>query len=132
MNAYAVAKTIHVTCAALSIAGFVVRFLVGLRRPRFLQLTLVRVLPHVNDTVLLAAALVMLAVARWNILDTPWLAAKIAGLLVYIGFGTVALKRGRDQRTRLAAFVGALAAFGYVVSVALTKSVAGPFAAVAA
>lgn len=131
MNVYAVAKAIHVACVALSIAGFVARFLVGLKRPQILRAKLVRILPHVNDTVLLAAALTMVALAQWPILETPWLVAKIVGLLVYIGFGTVALKRGRSQRTRLAAFVGALAAFGYVVSVALSKSAAGPFASLA-
>jgi uncharacterized membrane protein SirB2 len=131
MNVYTAAKATHVVCVALSIAGFVARFSIGLRRPESLQLRLVRVLPHVNDTVLLAAAITMLVVAQWSVFDTPWLGAKIAGLLVYIGLGTVALKPGRTARTRLAAFVGALIAFGYVVSVALSKSAAGPFAGVA-
>jgi uncharacterized membrane protein SirB2 len=132
MNVYAVAKAIHVTCVALSIAGFVTRFSVAARRPEVLRHTLVRVLPHVNDTVLLAAAITMLVVAQWNVLEMPWLAAKIAGLTAYIALGMVALKHGRTGGIRAAAFVGALIAFAYVVSVALSKSPAGPFAGVLA
>jgi uncharacterized membrane protein SirB2 len=128
MNAYAVAKTVHVACVAVSIAGFVARFPLALHRPDLLRQPAIRVLPHVNDTLLLAAAIVMLVVAHWNVLDMPWLLAKIAGLVVYIGCGMVALRLGRSRRTRAIAFASALAAFGYVVSVAFSKSVAGPFA----
>jgi uncharacterized membrane protein SirB2 len=128
MNVYAVARAVHVTCVAVSIAGFVARFPLALHRPNILRHRAIRVIPHVNDTLLLAAAIVMLIVAQWNILDMPWLIAKIAGLVVYIGCGMVALRLGRTRRARAIAFAGALAAFGYVVSVALSKSVAGPFA----
>jgi len=96
-------------------------------RPEWLRHRLARVLPHVNDTVLLAAAIAMLVAAQWNVFDMPWLGAKIAGLLAYIACGTIALRRGRSQRVRAGAFVAALAAFGYVVSVAFSKSAAGPF-----
>lgn len=131
MNAYMIAKVVHVTCAAVSIAGFVTRFALALHRPEMLRHRAFRVIPHVNDTLLLAAAIVMLMVAQWNILDMPWLAAKVAGLVVYIGLGLVALRLGRTRRVRMIAFVGALIVFGYIVSVALHKSVAGPFARLA-
>ena len=127
MSVYLLAKNVHVSCVALSIAGFVTRFALAQRRADILQLRLVRVAPHVNDTILLGAAITMLAVAQWKLLDMPWLGAKIAGLVVYIACGAMALRRGRTRRGRMAAFVAALAAFGYVVSVALSKSVAGPF-----
>jgi uncharacterized membrane protein SirB2 len=128
MNAYLVAKTIHVICVALSIGGFVARFALSLGRPEILRQGVVRVAPHLNDTVLLAAAITMLVVAQWNVFEMPWLLAKIVGLLVYVGCGVVALRRGRTLRTRVVAFVAALAVFGYVVSVAFSKSLAGPFA----
>jgi uncharacterized membrane protein SirB2 len=128
MNAYVIAKTVHVTCAILSISGFVTRFGLALYRPGVLRQRTLRVAPHVNDTLLLGAAIVMLIVAQWNVFDMPWLGAKIAGLVVYIGFGMLALRLARTRRARALGFVGALAAFAYVVSVALTKSAAGPFA----
>jgi uncharacterized membrane protein SirB2 len=57
-----------------------------------------------------------------------WLWAKVIALLVYIGLGTIALKRGRTRGVRIAAFAGALATFAYIVSVAIAKSPLGVLA----
>jgi uncharacterized membrane protein SirB2 len=46
-------------------------------------------------------------------------------LLLYIGLGTMALKRGRDKTQRLAFFIGALLCLAYIVSVALSRSALG-------
>ncbi|MGQ9861416.1 MAG: SirB2 family protein, partial [Thiobacillaceae bacterium] len=79
--------------------------------------------PHVNDTLLLAAAIGLLLVADLSPLDQPWIMAKIIGLIAYIGLGTVALKRGRTKAIRVMAFVAALGVFAYIVAVAVTKQV---------
>jgi uncharacterized membrane protein SirB2 len=78
-------------------------------------------LPHVVDTLLLASAL---GLAFWSHQlpgRMPWLTAKVTALLAYIVLGTIALKRGRTPAVRAGAFAAALAAFGYIVGVALTK-----------
>jgi uncharacterized membrane protein SirB2 len=129
MNWYATAKAVHVACVALSIAGFVSRYALARRGSPLMQHRLARVAPHVNDTALLGAAIVMLWAGGLNPFGIPWLAAKIAGLLAYIVLGMVALRRGRTPAMRDAAFVAALASYAYVVSIALTKSPLGPFAA---
>jgi hypothetical protein len=54
-------------------------------------------------------------------LDARRLSSAAAALLVYIVLGTIALKRGRSPAVRAGAFAAALAAFGYIVGVALTK-----------
>jgi uncharacterized membrane protein SirB2 len=46
-------------------------------------------------------------------------------LLVYIGAGLVALRFGRDKRTRLIAWLFALVTFMYIVSTAFSKSFMG-------
>ncbi len=122
MMSYLALKHLHMSCAALSIAGFLLRsawMIVG--SPR-LQARWVRVLPHAVDTVLLGSAL-GLAVwsAQFPFLEN-WLTAKIFGLLAYIVCGTVALKRGRTPRVRLGFVFLALACFAYIVGVALTRS----------
>lgn len=83
----------------------------------------VRVLPHLNDTLLLTAAIAMVWVGGLNLADNPWIVAKIAGLLAYIVLGTLALKRGRTKARRLGWFLAALAVFGYIIAVAVTKQV---------
>jgi uncharacterized membrane protein SirB2 len=54
-----------------------------------------------------------------------WVTAKVIGLLAYILLGTVALKRGRTRGVRLAAFAAAILAYAWIVSVALSKNIAG-------
>src|SRR5690606_9414946 len=87
-----------------------------------LQRRWVKVVPHLVDTVLLASAI---GLALWSAqypLQRPWLTAKVMALILYIVLGSVALKRGRTRNTRVAALVAALATFGYIVGVALTRS----------
>ena len=128
MEAYPWVKTLHVACVILSLSGFAARGALMLAGSPLLNARWVRVAPHVVDTALLASA----AWLAWSLQQYPfvhgWLTAKILGLLAYIGFGMVALRRGRTKRTRTVFFVLALAAAAYVVWVALTRDAAGPLA----
>jgi len=124
---YAAIKHIHMGAAALSISLFIIRGGWTLWSQQRFRQPWVKVLPHVIDSVLLAAAL-WLARQLGAAAMRGWLVAKIVGFLVYIVLGTIALKRGRTRRTRVAAFVAAIATFGYIVMVAVTKSPLGAFA----
>ena len=125
---YVAIKHIHMGAAALSISLFILRGGWMLWSPQRLRQPWVKVLPHVIDTVLLAAALWL----AWQLgaAARGWLVAKVVALLVYVALGTIALKRGRTPRTRAAALIGATATFGYIAMVALTKSPLGVFARV--
>ncbi len=125
---YPALKSLHVACVAASFALFAVRGAWMLRSPDRLRVPWVRVVPHVVDTLLLASAVTLAFLLRLDPVAHGWLAAKIAGLVVYIALGTVALKRGRTRGTRARAFAAALAVYAYVVAVAITRSPAGPFA----
>lgn len=126
MPDYATIKALHVGAAAVSITLFVLRGAWRWASPERLAARWVRVVPHVVDTILLASALWL----AWQLGRgaAPWIAAKVVALLVYIALGTIALKRGRTPAIRAAAFFAALAAFGYIVSVAMTKSPWGALA----
>jgi len=86
-----------------------------------LRARFVRIAPHVVDTVLLGAAIAMAVLARLSPHAHPWLAAKIAGLLLYIALGAVALRYGRSRRTRALALAGSALAFTYIVGTALQR-----------
>ena len=122
---YVAIKAVHQTAVALSFAGFFGRGLGALQGAAWVRSRTAKTLPHLVDTVLLASAITLAWTLHLNPLATPWLLAKIVGLLVYIGLGTVALRPGRSRQTRAAAWAGALATFGYIASVALTKSPLG-------
>ena len=119
---FAVLKMIHVTTAAVSYALFVVRGIWMINGSPRLTQRWVRIVPHVNDTLLLAAAIWMTVLTHQYPGTHAWLTAKLAALVVYIGLGTVALKRGKTQRARIAAWLAAQGVFFYIIAVALTRN----------
>ena len=120
---YLALKYFHMSCAALSGTLFLARGIWILRASPLLQQRLVRIVPHVVDTLLLASALILMAWSGQYPLAQNWLTAKLIALIAWIGLGTIALKRGKTKNIRTAAFIGALLMFGYIVKVALTHRV---------
>jgi len=120
---YPLLRTLHIATVHLTLILFLLRgFWMLVESPR-LDARWVRIVPHVNDSLLLFAAIAMLVVAGLNPLEQPWLLAKIFGLLAYIGLGTLALKRGKSKAIRIKALIAALGMFGYILAVAITKQV---------
>lgn len=124
---YFAIKHLHITCVILSGTGFFLRGLLMANSSPWLGRRWMKVLPHINDTLLLAAAIGLVVMTEQYPFIDAWVTAKVFGLIAYIILGSVALKAGRTQQMRLAAWLGALATFGYVVSVALTKNPWGIF-----
>jgi len=91
-------------------------------RDDFVSLKVVRIAPHVIDTLFLLSGIALVSILQLNAFLEPWLLAKFAGLIGYIVLGAFAIKRGRTFPIRVVAFVGALSLFAYIVGVALTKS----------
>ncbi|NNG24689.1 SirB2 family protein [Telluria aromaticivorans] len=119
---YFALKHIHVTFALLSGLLFLLRGIWMLSGSQQLQRRWVKIVPHIVDTLLLASAI---GLAVWSSQypgQQSWLTAKVLALVGYIVLGTIALKRGRTQQVRAAAFAGALACFAYIVLVAVTRS----------
>lgn len=128
MNAYVVLKHLHVTCVILSVTGFLLRGLLMLRESPLLGRRWVRTVPHLNDILLLAAAIGLSVITAQYPFVHGWVTAKIFGLIAYIILGSVALKAGRTKDVRVTAWLVALGCFGYIVSVALTKNPLGVLA----
>jgi uncharacterized membrane protein SirB2 len=119
---YPALKLLHVACVVVTASGFVLRGIWMLGKSPLLRHPLTRVLPHLNDTLLLAAGTAMAMMLHQYPLVDGWLTAKLLALLLYIVLGTIALKRGRTKRIRILAFGGALLTLSYLVAVALTRS----------
>ena len=122
---YLILKHLHVGCVVLSGAGFLLRGVWMLADSPWLQRPVVRVVPHVVDTVLLASAIAMTVISAQYPFVQPWLTAKFCGLLAYILLGMMALKRGRTKAQRATFFFAAMLAFAYIVSVALLRDPRG-------
>jgi uncharacterized membrane protein SirB2 len=119
---YLTLKTLHVSSVAASYSLFLVRGLWMMSGSPMLGRCWVKIVPHVIDTVLLASAITLAVMSRQYPLEASWLTAKVLALVVYIGLGTVALKRGRTRAVRIAAWIAAQAVFAYIVAVALTRN----------
>ena len=119
---YLTIKYLHQATVAISLGLFLIRGLWMLTDSSRLQVSWVKVVPHVNDTILLASALGLAYLLGQYPFVNAWLTAKVLALLVYIGLGMVALKRGRSKRVKAMAFVAAMLTFAYIAAVALTHN----------
>lgn len=120
---FTIAKMIHVTAVILSISGFIWRcydLLSGQQIHKNNKL-LTR-LPHINDSILLASAIIMLWQWQLNPFTLPWLTEKIVILCVYILLGMIALHWCRRQVLQVFSMLTAIVCFGYMIYVAMTKN----------
>ena len=119
---YTLLKTLHLTTLVITLTLFVLRGVWMMAESPRLQARWVRIVPHLNDTLLLASGIALAFTLELSPLDHGWLAAKLIALLVYIGLGTIALKRGKTRGQRIAAWIAALLVFGYMAAVAVAHS----------
>lgn len=115
-------KIIHVITALVSISGFIVRGIWMLRDSPWLQKKWVKVVPHVNDTVLLVSAIILAIQTQQYPIAHGWLTAKVVGLLAYIMLGMVALRLAKTKPIKTLAYLSAIIVFIYIVLVARTKN----------
>jgi uncharacterized membrane protein SirB2 len=115
---YLVLRHVHIGCAILTIALFVIRGGLMLADVPWRDHLVLRWLSVAVDTTLLTSALMLTTVIQQYPFATPWLTAKVALLVVYIVLGSIALRRGRTRRARIVAFLAALLTVGLIVGIA--------------
>ncbi|WIO73418.1 SirB2 family protein [Porticoccaceae bacterium LTM1] len=114
---YQLIKNAHITFAIISISFFIIRAWWSYRQSPLITKRWVKTTPHINDTLLLACAIYLMITIHQYPFVNSWLTAKVLALLAYIGFGTIAIKRGK-----LWAGIVAVGCFGYIVMVALAHN----------
>jgi len=127
---YLAIKHLHIATAVVSISLFLLRAWWMLRASPMLNAGWARVVPHVNDTLLLIFALWMVYLSKQYPFVENWLTAKVLALLVYIVTGALALRYAATPARRRAWLVVALVSVSYIVAVALTRD-AAPWRALA-
>ena len=116
--AYLILKNLHLTTIAITLTLFVLRGAWMMTSSPLLQARWVRIVPHLNDSLLLASGIGLAVLIRQYPLTHGWLTAKFFALIAYIVLGTIALKRGRTRGQRISAWFAALLVFGYMAAVA--------------
>lgn len=83
----------------------------------------VKILPHINDTILLITAIMLALSLQQYPFTHDWLTAKFIALISYIIFGMFALKRAKEMKNKVVFFVLALLTFAYIIGTALNRTV---------
>jgi len=97
-----------------------VRVVLSELKPEVLTTKLFKVAPHVIDTFLLISGISLVVKGHWLVGgEYGWIIAKFMVLIVYIGLGVFVMRT--TGLKRWLAFSGALACYGYILSVAITK-----------
>jgi uncharacterized membrane protein SirB2 len=120
---YLLLKHAHVALAVLSVSLFGTRVLGVLAGARWPLKPALRVASVAIDTLLVAAGGTLWWLLSLHPQRDRWLLAKLVLLVVYIGLGSLAMKRARTQAGKVFAFAAALAVIAMVVALALTRDV---------
>jgi len=103
----------------LSVGGFISRMLMAEFKPALLQVKIIKIAPHAIDTILLLSGFALVYQGNWLAGEYGWIITKFIMLWVYVAFGVMAMRSSGLRRW--GAFALALACFGYILSVAITK-----------
>jgi uncharacterized membrane protein SirB2 len=118
MAYYALIKHLHLITVVITLALFLLRGVWMMMDSPRLQARWARIVPHINDTLLLASGIALAVLMQQYPLVHGWLTAKLFALIAYIVLGTLALKRGKTKAQRVNAWIAALLVFGYMLAVA--------------
>lgn len=109
------------TFALISVILFTLRFYWLLAGSPQLNKKWVKIVPHINDTLLLVIGIGMAVMLKINPLEYTWLLEKIIALFAYIFTGYYTLKLARNKAMRIIGYLGAMGWILLIVRIAMTK-----------
>lgn len=115
---------VHWVTLGISVGLFVLRYWWLHTGSPIMHKGWVRIVPHVNDTVLLLSGCSLMLMLRvWPFTAQGlWLTEKLFGVIIYIALGFIALGRGsRNPQIRWFAFLLALVVLYVIFRVATTQ-----------
>ncbi|MGL4771125.1 MAG: SirB2 family protein [Plesiomonas shigelloides] len=120
---YMFLKHLHLTTIAISVTLLVLRFIGSMLRASVMQKRWVKIVPHINDTILLLTGVGLIAVTGFYPFTphSAWLTEKLLGVVIYILLGFVALREGKNKAIRTFALLGALGWIWLIAQMAMTK-----------
>jgi uncharacterized membrane protein SirB2 len=126
MSWYPWLKPLHIALAAASVALFASRGLGVLAGQAWPMAGALRRLVVGIDTALLAAGATLWWMLSLHPLQQRWFGVKLVLIVVYIGLGSLALRRARSRLARASAYAAALGCIAAVASIALAHDARAP------
>ena len=118
---YSILKLLHISFASISITGFIFRGILSFWQSPMLQRRWLKIVPHINDSLLLLSAIMLAVQTGYNPLQHIWLIEKIILLIIYIGLGLMTLRFASTYRAKRIYFVLAIFSFICIVIIAISK-----------
>jgi uncharacterized membrane protein SirB2 len=115
---YTEVRAVHIGAVITSGVLFAARGIGVLTGRSWPQATPVRLSSYTIDTVLLTAALMLVAMLPAAMFGNGWLATKLALLVLYVVAGSMALKRSRSAAGRRLWFAAALLLYACMFGIA--------------
>lgn len=112
-------KHTHWLLIIISVILFNLRFWWRHRQPNQAFPLALRVIPHVNDTLLLLTGIMMAAIAKWSLMS--WLGVKLLFVIAYIALGIMCLRSLAHSRKSYILYAMCLASIGFIVWIAHCK-----------
>jgi len=112
-------KLIHIVFIFSSFISFTGRIALSVFKPSLLQNKLIKIAPHVIDTLLLLSGITLVVQGNWLAGEFGWIISKFILLLAYIGLGVMAMRCNGIKRW--IAFAAAVACFISIFIIAITK-----------
>lgn len=112
-------KLIHIIFIFTSVASFIIRIGLSNFKSKLLENTVVKIAPHIIDTILLASGITLVIQGNWLAGDYDWILSKVLLLLVYIALGIMAMRCIGIKRWL--ALCGAIASYIGIFVIAITK-----------
>lgn len=114
MTLIIILKQLHIALAITSITFFLIRFLGRQLDAGFMRTRIIRVAPHIIDTLLLASGIALATLYRLSPLDADWLLVKLILIVGYIVAGVFAMKSKSELRRSIYALLALSLIFGAV------------------
>jgi len=113
-------KSIHLIFILASFVSFSGRMALSVLKPEWLQNKILKIAPHVIDTVLLLSGITLVIQGNWLDGEYGWIVSKFILLLGYIAFGVMAMRFKGIKRW--VAFTAAIAFYVSIFIIAITKN----------
>jgi len=118
---YMALKHSHMLLAFLTISLFWFRVILKFQTSTLLSHKVLKITPHVIDTMLLIAGISLAVTTGFSPSNSPWLATKIGALIVYILMGTITLKICQTRASLLLMAGVSTLVFIYMAQLAIIK-----------
>ncbi|KOC91951.1 SirB2 family protein [Winslowiella iniecta] len=121
---YGAIKHFHLLTVAITITMFILRFYWLQAGSAMLQRRWVRIVPHLNDTLLFISGILLVNITHFYPFSPQgsWLTEKLFGVIIYIVLGAIVLgRRPRANKVRWVAFLVALVVIFVIIKLATSK-----------